>query len=158
MRSAIKGVCACTNHYCSDEIKAAETVNIARTSSASRPWTASARWSGRSACGRSQTADDANLGTFTLQSMVFEPATLKLHLAIGEIPASRGAMKTIDLRRCSRGSEEVSRTVPPREAPLIGDGRRFTLRSPDVESYFWPALLSAGFVALVAASGRLLSP
>jgi hypothetical protein len=29
--------------------------------------------------------------------MIFEPNTLRLHLAIGEIPASAGPMKTVDL-------------------------------------------------------------
>jgi hypothetical protein len=30
--------------------------------------------------------------------MVFEPATLSLHLSIGKVPASKGPLKTIDLR------------------------------------------------------------
>ena len=35
--------------------------------------------------------------------MVFEPATLKLHLAIGEIPASRGKLRTLDLAPLFKG-------------------------------------------------------
>ena len=41
--------------------------------------------------------DAVNLGSFTLQTMVFEPATLKLHLAIGAIPASALPLRTLDL-------------------------------------------------------------
>jgi hypothetical protein len=33
----------------------------------------------------------------TLQTMVFEPRMLRLHLAIGTIPASEGELKAIDL-------------------------------------------------------------
>jgi len=94
-RSANQGLCAATNHYCSDEIKgAAETVNIARTFERFKTLDASARWSGSQRGDVHKRLDDANLGTFTLQSMVFEPATLSC-ICDGEIPASRGAMKTI---------------------------------------------------------------
>jgi hypothetical protein len=34
----------------------------------------------------------------TLQTMVFEPATLKLHLAIGACPSSAEPLKTLDLK------------------------------------------------------------
>jgi len=33
----------------------------------------------------------------TLQTMIFEPATLKLHLAIGACPSSAEPLKTLDL-------------------------------------------------------------
>lgn len=39
----------------------------------------------------------ANQGEFTLQTMVFEPRALKLHLAIGKPPTSDDALTTIDL-------------------------------------------------------------
>ena len=38
-----------------------------------------------------------SLGDLTLQTMVFEPATLKLHVALGAAPASRLPLRTIDL-------------------------------------------------------------
>lgn len=40
---------------------------------------------------------EVNQGNLTLQSMVFEPATLKLHLAVGPPPASALPMKTVEL-------------------------------------------------------------
>jgi len=39
----------------------------------------------------------ANQGRRTLQTMVFEPATLRLHLSIGEGPASARPLKTLEL-------------------------------------------------------------
>jgi hypothetical protein len=42
--------------------------------------------------------DAVNQGGATLQTMIFEPATLKLHLAIGKCPTSSLPMKTVDLK------------------------------------------------------------
>ena len=42
--------------------------------------------------------DAANQGKFTLQTMIFEPAALKLHLAIGECPSSALPLKELDLK------------------------------------------------------------
>ncbi|MBI1914642.1 MAG: hypothetical protein HYS12_07875 [Planctomycetes bacterium] len=97
LRRADKGLCSCTNHFCT-ELKADTKVNIANT------------------FGRFDTLeetrkldrllrvedlrrklDEANLGDLTLQTMVFEPATLKLDLAIGRPPASSLPLRTLDL-------------------------------------------------------------
>jgi hypothetical protein len=40
---------------------------------------------------------------YTLQTMVFENAALRLHLAIGQVPSSAGEMKVIDLAPLFRG-------------------------------------------------------
>ena len=42
--------------------------------------------------------DEVNMGGLTVQTMIFEPATLKLHLAIGSCPASGLPMKELDLK------------------------------------------------------------
>ena len=41
--------------------------------------------------------DAVSLGTQTLQTMIFEPGTLKLHVAFGEGPSSRLPLRTLDL-------------------------------------------------------------
>jgi hypothetical protein len=41
--------------------------------------------------------DACNLGTLTLQTMAFEPATLRLHLSIGKSPASAQPFRVLDL-------------------------------------------------------------
>ena len=40
---------------------------------------------------------EACLKTLTMQTMVFEPQGLRLHLAAGSIPASAGTMKVVEL-------------------------------------------------------------
>jgi hypothetical protein len=41
--------------------------------------------------------DDVNQGEMTLQTMIFEPASLKLHLAFGDPPATQKAMSEVEL-------------------------------------------------------------
>ena len=40
---------------------------------------------------------EANAGPLTMQSMIFEPATLVLHLAIGSLPSSAQPMQRLPL-------------------------------------------------------------
>lgn len=42
--------------------------------------------------------DEVHMDGLTVQTMIFEPATLKLHLAIGSCPSSALPMKTLDLK------------------------------------------------------------
>ena len=103
-RSALQGVCACTNHYFCEEMKSVDTTNVAHTFERLKALEAVRGVQGKIGVAEVQKRlDDANLGSFTLQTMVFEPATLKLHLAIGEVPASRGTMKTIELGPLFKG-------------------------------------------------------
>lgn len=41
---------------------------------------------------------EVNMGRLTTQTMIFEPATLKLHLAIGSCPASALPLKAVELK------------------------------------------------------------
>jgi hypothetical protein len=41
--------------------------------------------------------DAVNQGERTLQTMVFEPSSLRLHLAMGKGPATRLPLRTLDL-------------------------------------------------------------
>jgi isopenicillin-N N-acyltransferase-like protein len=103
-RNPERGVCSCTNHYCSEEVRPAEVMNVARTLQRFRILEAARDLPGRiTVADVHRSLDEANLGSLTLQTMVFEPATLKLHLAVGEIPASRGALKTIELGPLFKG-------------------------------------------------------
>jgi predicted choloylglycine hydrolase len=97
-RSGAEGVCVTTNHFCSDAQKCARPVNIDRT------FERFARLEQVKKDGDRLTPDDlrkhldaVNLGTLTLQTMVFEPAALRLHLAIGGVPASKMKLQPIDL-------------------------------------------------------------
>ena len=46
----------------------------------------------------------ANQSEFTLQTMVFEPRALVLHLALGEPPSSRLPLKRLPLKRLFQGT------------------------------------------------------
>lgn len=102
-RAGVKGVCVTTNHFCSDDLKAAKPANIDRT------FERFARLEEVRKAERKLTPDDlrqhldaVNLGRLTLQTMVFEPATLRLHLACGKVPASKLTLQRIDLAELLR--------------------------------------------------------
>lgn len=97
-RPATRGICVTTNHFCSDRLKADKAANIDRTFERFRRLEDAGKTRAR------LTPDDlrkhldaVNLGTLTLQTMVFEPATLQLHLAFGEVPASKLRLEKLDL-------------------------------------------------------------
>ena len=96
-------VCVTTNHFRSPELKAERLTNANRTlerfarlgelrkdKEQVRPEDLRKR------------LDAVNLGTLTLQTMVFEPATLRLHLSIGHVPASGRPLKRVDLAELLR--------------------------------------------------------
>jgi isopenicillin-N N-acyltransferase-like protein len=97
-RDGADGVCVCTNHFCAPLLKPEEPVDV---NGSFERFDALAR--ARAARGRvspddlRKYLDATNLGELTLQTMVFEPATLKLHLSIGKRPASQGPLRTLDL-------------------------------------------------------------
>jgi isopenicillin-N N-acyltransferase like protein len=91
-REAHEGLCACTNHFRSPQLATA---------------TACPRYDALSQAARlpklglrdvSQRLHAANQGENTFQTMVFEPATLTLHLAMGSCPSSALPLKELDLR------------------------------------------------------------
>ena len=99
VRRAENGTCICTNHYCMDPLRPLlpidyfqtfERFQILKRDAACRETIglADLHRSLHAVC----VSDD------TLQTMIFEPATLRLHLAIGACPSSAAAMKTLELR------------------------------------------------------------
>jgi hypothetical protein len=97
-RDATDGACVCTNHFCAPPLKPDEPVDVnasyERFESLGRVRESQDKVTPD---GLRQRLDKTNMGDLTLQTMVFEPATLKLHLSIGRRPASRGPLRTIDL-------------------------------------------------------------
>jgi hypothetical protein len=92
LRRGENGICACTNHFrgkslmvsdkCSRYTKLMESKKIERLDEADV----------------AAKLHEVNLGKRTVQTMLFEPASLRLHVAMGKCPSSGEKMKTLDLR------------------------------------------------------------
>jgi hypothetical protein len=91
VRRSADGICPCTNHFCTRELgtgvrcrrlnilcecRALKTIGLADVA---------------------KKLDGVNQGSLTLQTMIFEPAALRLHLAIGKCPSSKLPLKRLDL-------------------------------------------------------------
>lgn len=98
VREATDAVCACTNHFRTREL--AENTRCPRYEilDASRRML---RLTLEDVAGKM----DAVAGDMTLQTMIFEPAILKLHLAFGEPPASQFPLQVIDLTKLFTSGE-----------------------------------------------------
>jgi isopenicillin-N N-acyltransferase like protein len=114
VRRPERGTCACTNHFCSDELKSRVTFNLFATCD---------RFMALTKVGELQRPlgpsdlqvglHEACLKTLTLQTMVFESQPLRLHLASGSIPASAGAMKVVELAPLLRQPSQARRADGP---------------------------------------------
>jgi len=93
-------ICACTNHFCSKELGAGVHCDRLPKLDACRE--------GKEKLGLAEVAkklDAVNQGQGTLQTMIFEPAKLKLHLAIGQCPSSALPLKEIELGPLFKGGK-----------------------------------------------------
>ena len=91
VREPENGICPCTNHF-----------RTAELATATRCWRYErlSKIPADSKIGLEEMAKklhEVNQGSLTLQTMVFEPETLKLHLAIGKCPTSALPMRTLEL-------------------------------------------------------------
>lgn len=88
------GILACTNHFRTDELEVWPMQRLCNR----YPKLIQARKLDQ--LGVSDVAkkmDEVNMGRMTAQTMVFEPAALKLHLAIGSCPSSALPLKPLEL-------------------------------------------------------------
>jgi predicted choloylglycine hydrolase len=106
LKRSERGTLSCTNHFTSPLLKSSNPVNVDRTFERFARLEEVRDWKGKATpeALRKQ-LDLVNLGNFTLQTMVFEPATLKLHLSIGQVPASSHALKTLELGPLLKAAE-----------------------------------------------------
>lgn len=109
-RHAEADVCVTTNHFRSPKLKPARLTNANRTLERFASLEEVRKGKERvSPDDLRKRLDAVNLGTLTLQTMVFEPATLRLHLSIGRVPASAQPLERVDLADLLRGKEADSR-------------------------------------------------
>jgi hypothetical protein len=91
VRRSVDGLCLCTNHFRTQELA---------TSLVCKRYAALEQCSGLEHVGLGDIAQRlhaANQGPMTLQTMIFEPATLRLHLAIGTCPSSALPLHVLEL-------------------------------------------------------------
>ncbi len=98
IRGPVGGACVCTNHFCTDELRPLVPVNVSHSSERYKTLEGVARHRdpvtlAEVKAGLHAARDEAE----TLQAMIFEPASLRLHLAIGCCPASAAEMRVLDL-------------------------------------------------------------
>jgi predicted choloylglycine hydrolase len=99
VRKSEKGISTCTNHFCCDELRLAQPKNTDATLDRFATLE-KARLENRLGLKDVQKfLDAANQGELTLQTMIFEPASLMLHFAsaVGKQPASSQQLKRLDL-------------------------------------------------------------
>jgi hypothetical protein len=108
-RSADKGVCTCTNHFCSDAVRAAEPADL--FNSTERLATLDKVRGGKEKLSVEDVhrqLKEVSQGDQTLQTMVFDPQNLRLHLAFGKLPASDGELHALDLAPLFKGEARKS--------------------------------------------------
>lgn len=91
VRKSDDGLCACTNHFRTKELA---TGTICRRFTALEKAKSMARVDIPDLM---KLMHSANQGENTFQTMIFEPKTLKLHLAIGKLPSSAQEPKLLEL-------------------------------------------------------------
>jgi len=91
LRPSEDGICACTNHFRTDTLA---------TFAISRRYRTLMRSKDLKEIGLAEVAEklhQVNLGRLTLQTMIFQPDKLELHLAIGSCPASALPLRRLEL-------------------------------------------------------------
>jgi isopenicillin-N N-acyltransferase like protein len=91
-RVAEHGICPCTNHFRTKQLAVGELLcpryaKLAESEQIEKLDVATV----------ARLLDAVNQGENTIQSMVFEPATLRLHLSLGPAPASSQPLRSIEL-------------------------------------------------------------
>jgi predicted choloylglycine hydrolase len=92
------GACICTNHFCSSELRPSFSFNVYQTFARHTLLRRHERQRDRfSVADLHASLHAASQGDHTIQTMVFEPAGLRLHLAVGQLPSSAGPLRTLEL-------------------------------------------------------------
>ncbi len=93
------GTCICTNHFCTPELRPLVRLNLFKTREHFTTLEQVVRKRKRFGVPDLHSALHSVCDQeITMQTMVFEPRRLRLHLAIGTIPASAGPLRVVDLR------------------------------------------------------------
>lgn len=91
VRRSEDGICPCTNHFRTKPLATPMTCPRYATLDQTRAMNQ------LDVAAVARRMDAVNQGAWTVQTMVFEPATLTLHVAFGKGPATRLPLRTLDL-------------------------------------------------------------
>jgi len=102
VRSPIDGICASTNHFRAKELATASPAVLETKENCPRH--AALRSRSRDIAKLTiedvhQVMDAASAGEWTIQTMIFEPSALRLHVAFGKGPTSALPLKTLELTK-----------------------------------------------------------
>lgn len=97
-RAAAEGACVCTNHFCLEAHSPAWSFNVYKTFDRHRTLRRLERARDRFDIPEIHAALHAShQDDHTIQTMVFEPAALRLHVGMGTLPATAGPLRTLDM-------------------------------------------------------------
>jgi predicted choloylglycine hydrolase len=94
------GFCPCTNHFCTPTLRPGRVRDVSHTLERYQALEKPGKLPRNQRLGVADVHKQlhaVNLGRLTLQTMVFEPAALRLHLAIGSCPASAREFRVVEL-------------------------------------------------------------
>ena len=114
-RPAASGVSLCTNHFCLEHLQPIWARDVYSTYTRHRAMRGAERAGRAFGVAELHAALHAAGQDDTLQTMVFEPGPLRLHLAFGALPASAGPLRTLEVGPLLAG--ETSLTSPATPAP-----------------------------------------
>lgn len=97
VRKSTEGQCSCTNHFCTKEMKPEKQENLFRSVDRFKTLEKTRELQKVDVAEMHKALHACSHKGSTMQTMVFEPSELKLHLAIGKVPASEGELKTLEL-------------------------------------------------------------
>jgi predicted choloylglycine hydrolase len=97
VREPVEGLCCCTNHFCTKELKPEEPEARFRSLDRLDALLKASKLPKVGIADVHQSLHAASNQWNTMHTMVFEPAALRLHLAIGKVPASAGELKVLEL-------------------------------------------------------------
>jgi hypothetical protein len=97
VREPADGLCSCTNHFCTDQLRPEVQPDIFWTHERFDELEQTRKLSKVGIEDIHKSLHAVSVQNHTLQTMVFEPARLRMHLAIGACPSSAKELTTLDL-------------------------------------------------------------
>jgi predicted choloylglycine hydrolase len=110
VRRAEGGLCPCTNHFCTKELAPKQLENRVYTCDRFDCLVEQSKKHKKLGLPEvSELLHQVNGGDYTLQTMIFEPGKLRLHVALGSCPTSALPLRTLDVGELLKDKPASSR-------------------------------------------------